>query len=404
MSSTSSSGGSPPSETPRSIEPRDATIRTPSSRAACTSASTSPVRPLREDVVVVEHGRAARQRELREPGARRRVLRLRVDSRPHRVELAQPAEEVGLLRAGSREGLVQVVVRVDEAGSDERSREVDALVGSGSVPAPTDDDLAAVDEEPAGLVLGSLVVAGRDPAAGVERRHTASGTSSKRSTSTRPRSVIFRCGMTDSARNASVRNGVAPDQPSSCAASLHARLCAITSASGASERSPATGSGHSARTRPDSSPRRSRRRARRAARSRRPCRRSDMPTTTRLCASCATLDASAPRRRPEPVTNPSPTRPGREVPLDDRDLREVALRVRDGVAVDDRGLPLDGLGHDLILHEADRPQRCLRSTGPRGRRTRAARREPTAAPSPGSRPAARPRSGGRASAPSTAGS
>ena len=44
-SSTSSSGGSPPSDSPRSIEPREATMRTPSSRAACTSASTSPVRP-----------------------------------------------------------------------------------------------------------------------------------------------------------------------------------------------------------------------------------------------------------------------------------------------------------------------------------------------------------------------
>ena len=44
-SSTRSSGGRPPSEMPRSIEPRDATMRTPSSRAACTSASTMPSRP-----------------------------------------------------------------------------------------------------------------------------------------------------------------------------------------------------------------------------------------------------------------------------------------------------------------------------------------------------------------------
>ena len=36
---------------------------------------------------------------------------------------------------------------------------------------------------------------------------TASGTSSKRSTSTRPRSVIFRAGITDSARNDIVWNG-----------------------------------------------------------------------------------------------------------------------------------------------------------------------------------------------------
>ena len=35
--------------------------------------------PAREDVVVVEHGRAAREGELGEPGPRGRVLRLGVD-------------------------------------------------------------------------------------------------------------------------------------------------------------------------------------------------------------------------------------------------------------------------------------------------------------------------------------
>ena len=64
--------------------------------------------------------------------------------------------------------------------------------------------------------------------------------------------MIFSAGITDSARNASVRNGVAPDQPSAAAASLVARLAATTSASGASESRPATGSGHSAMTRPSS--------------------------------------------------------------------------------------------------------------------------------------------------------
>ena len=54
----------------------------------------------------------------------------------------------------------------------------------------------------------------------------ASGTISKRSTSTSPRSVSFSDGITDSARKASVRKGVAPLQPRPAAASLHARLCA----------------------------------------------------------------------------------------------------------------------------------------------------------------------------------
>ena len=43
--STSESGGRPPCDSPRSIEPREATKRRPSSRAACSSASRMPVRP-----------------------------------------------------------------------------------------------------------------------------------------------------------------------------------------------------------------------------------------------------------------------------------------------------------------------------------------------------------------------
>ena len=59
-------------------------MRTPSSRAACTSASISPSWPAREDVVVVEDRRAARERELGEPGAGGRVLGLGVDPAPTR--------------------------------------------------------------------------------------------------------------------------------------------------------------------------------------------------------------------------------------------------------------------------------------------------------------------------------
>ena len=87
-----------------------------------------PLAALREHVVMVEHGRAARQRELGEARARRRVLRLGVDPRPHRVQLAQPGEEVGLLRPGAREGLVQVVVGVDQARRDDGAVQVDALL------------------------------------------------------------------------------------------------------------------------------------------------------------------------------------------------------------------------------------------------------------------------------------
>ena len=43
--STTESGGRPPCDSPRSIEPREATRRTPSSRAACSSASIRPCSP-----------------------------------------------------------------------------------------------------------------------------------------------------------------------------------------------------------------------------------------------------------------------------------------------------------------------------------------------------------------------
>ncbi len=93
-----------------------------------------PLAPAREDVVVVEDGRAARERELGEPCARRGVLGLRVDPGPDGIELAQPREEVGLLRASARQRLVQVVMRVDEPGGDDRAPQVDSR---GVHPAPS---------------------------------------------------------------------------------------------------------------------------------------------------------------------------------------------------------------------------------------------------------------------------
>ena len=117
----------------------------------------------REDVVVVEDGRAARERELGEAGARGSVLGLGVDPGPRRIELAQPAEEVRLLCACTGEGLVQVVVRVDEARRDDGAAEVDALVRLGLGLRADGDDHAVFHEEPAGIVLGTRLVARDDP-------------------------------------------------------------------------------------------------------------------------------------------------------------------------------------------------------------------------------------------------
>ena len=69
----------------------------------------------REDVVVVEDRRASGERELREPGPGGGVLGFGVDPGPHRIELPQPAEQVGFLCPRASQRLVQVVVGVDEA-------------------------------------------------------------------------------------------------------------------------------------------------------------------------------------------------------------------------------------------------------------------------------------------------
>ena len=138
IASTSSSGGSPPSDIAevhrpaRGDEP-DAEL------AGCLDLRLDePGATAREDVVVVEDRGAARQRQLGQARARGGVLGLGVDPRPHRIELAQPGEQIGLLRPGPGERLVQVVVRVDEPGRDERAGEVDALVGLGRrAPPPT---------------------------------------------------------------------------------------------------------------------------------------------------------------------------------------------------------------------------------------------------------------------------
>src|SRR5207249_1627375 len=85
----------------------------------------------REEVMVIEDRRAARERELGEPRPGCRVLGLLVERGPHRVELPQPCEEIGLLRARAREGLVEVMVHVDERRGDECAAEVDQLVRLG---------------------------------------------------------------------------------------------------------------------------------------------------------------------------------------------------------------------------------------------------------------------------------
>ena len=83
----------------------------------------------REEVVVIEHRRAAGERELGETDSRRCVLGFLVDRRPDRVERLEPAEEVLVLCACAREVLPEVVMGVDEPGRDDGAGEVVHVVG-----------------------------------------------------------------------------------------------------------------------------------------------------------------------------------------------------------------------------------------------------------------------------------
>ena len=115
----------------------------------------------REDVVVVEDGRAAGERELGEAGAGRGVHHLLVDPRPDRVERPQPREEVGVLRPGAREGLVEVVVGVDEPGvTTAPPRSTRSSAGRRLARADCRDQ-PVLDPQPAALVLRAGVVQAR---------------------------------------------------------------------------------------------------------------------------------------------------------------------------------------------------------------------------------------------------
>ena len=51
---------------------------------------------------------------------------------PNRVEGLEPVEEIGILsgRDGAREGLIKVMVRVDETGHDDMACEIKDFVGN----------------------------------------------------------------------------------------------------------------------------------------------------------------------------------------------------------------------------------------------------------------------------------
>ena len=90
-------------------------------------------RAVGEEVEVVGGGGAAGKGQLGQGGLRGDEDVLRVQARPDRVKRLQPVEQVGVLggRHGAGQGLVKVMVGVDQPGEDEVPAQVENLVGSG---------------------------------------------------------------------------------------------------------------------------------------------------------------------------------------------------------------------------------------------------------------------------------
>ena len=178
--------------------------------------------------------------------------------------------------------------------------------------------------------------------------------------------MIFSDGITESARKASVRNGVAPDQPRACGGLVRGE--ALLDHLG--QRRVGEQPGHGKRALRDdaavvddddaaSDP-------------------GEVADGEREVVVAHADDdevvgivgdrggeRAVRQSRARDEAEPDPA--GRKVPLDDRDLGQARVCVRDGVAVDDDRLSLERLRHDLVLDQPDRADRARRPRGSRSR-------------------------------------
>ena len=258
-------------------------------------------------------------------------------------------------------------------------------------------DEAVLDPQPAALVLGAGVVHRDDPGVREDHADASSGTSSKRSTSTRPRSVSFSArDHREREEREVLERRLERRSRARRAAATSARLRATTSSSGASESRPATGSGSSASTlAPSTTTIPPPMFASRAHRERhRVVAHPDDDDVVRVVR-----DRRGERAAPEAEARARSRAPIRPVPRW-RSTTAIFARSRSGSATASpaaHGRLLDErLGDDLARDEPDHA-RAAAAPRDRGRpRARARRRAPCAAPSraprrAGSRrPAARP--------------
>ena len=128
MSSTTWSGGSPPSFSDRSIEPRERNRRTTDLAGRVDDRVEHGVVAARHEVVVVEHARAAARRELGDADARRPRARLRPRGGPTPDTARQPAEQIAADRPAAGHPLEEVMMRVDQPGRDDRAVAIDDVI------------------------------------------------------------------------------------------------------------------------------------------------------------------------------------------------------------------------------------------------------------------------------------
>ena len=103
---------------------------------------------IRVEVEVIGRGRAARQRQFGEPDHGRDPHLLGTEPRPDRVERLEPAEQQRVLPSRHRagQGLVEVVMGVDETRGDETAGGVDHFAGRFQPGADRGDDPVAQED------------------------------------------------------------------------------------------------------------------------------------------------------------------------------------------------------------------------------------------------------------------
>ena len=113
----------------------------------------------REEIVMVRHRGAARHQELGEREPCRQTMRVGRQPRPITVKRREPGKEllVDRLRMGARQGLIHMMMGIDEAGQDDMPACIECLIHSqGGLSANCHElgDLAVFNDQAATRAIG----------------------------------------------------------------------------------------------------------------------------------------------------------------------------------------------------------------------------------------------------------